>query len=271
MRMGRERMGEFGPAADLHIADDRDDHRADEQQNRLHAFRPHDREQAAEHRVDSGQSSEDDDEKYERVHAQDRCAWSEPENAAQHPCRRVEGDAHVDDDGREQRDDRQHIAATPIKTAFEKVWQGCDAGTEIERREEQRKQDQREARHPFKVAKDESELVSSLRETHEMDSGNVRREHGEADDRPRERVAGEEVMSTLAAALTFAAQEARRHAKAHDREQVDRDDDPVEVAHGIIHGRGYFSENSISLIVGPPLASRMFNRNSRAVTGLNCF
>src|ERR1022692_5296167 len=54
-------------------------------------------------------------------------------------------------------------------------------------------------------------------------------------------------MSAFAAALTSAAQEACGHAQAHDREQVDRDDDPVEAAHGIIHGRGDTSSGDKSI------------------------
>ena len=44
-----------------------------------------------------------------------------------------------------------------------------------------------------------------------------------------ERVAGEEVVAALAAALALAAQETRRDAEAHDGEQVDGDDGPVQV------------------------------------------
>ena len=235
MRIRRERVREFRPAADFQIAHDRHHHRADEQQNGLHAFRPHHREQAADHRVNAREHAEHDDEQHKRVHAHDRCAGREAENAAQHPRRRVKRHAHVNHDGREQRDDGEHIATAAIEAAFEKVRQRGDLRAQVERREKQRQQNQREARHPLEVAEDEAVFVSRFGQADEMHGGDVRREHRKANHRPRERVAGEEIVSALTAGRAFAPPKSRRHAKADDRQQVDDDDAPVQSGHWGIH------------------------------------
>src|SRR5271170_476824 len=68
-----------------------------------------------------------------------------------------------------------------------------------------------------------------------MDGGDVRREHRQPDDRPRECVAREKVMSALAAVLIFSPQKTRRHAKSNHCQQICGNDCPVEVAHWIVH------------------------------------
>ena len=57
-----------------------------------------------------------------------------------------------------------------------------------------------------------------------------------ADDRPGQGVAGQKVMSSLPTSLAFAPPEARGDAEAHDGEEIDGDDGPVELADGCFHG-----------------------------------
>ena len=61
-----------------------------------------------------------------------------------------------------------------------------------------------------------------------MDGRNVRREHREADDGPREGVAGEKVVAALAARRALATKQPGGEAEADDGEEVDNNDSPVE-------------------------------------------
>ena len=107
----------------------------------------------------------------------------------------------------------KHVAAAAIEAAFQKVRQRGDPRTQIERREKQREQNEREAGHPLEVAEHQAELVGRFREADEMDGGYVRREHRQTDDRPRQGIACQKIMPTLAAVFAFAPQKARRDAQ----------------------------------------------------------
>ena len=114
--------------------------------------------------------------------------------------------------------DRQPVAAVAVEAAFEEIGQRRHPRAQVQRGEEQRQQDQRESGHPLEVAEDHAVLVGRLGEAHQVDGGDVGGEHGQADDRPAERVAGQEVVAALAAAAALHAGPA---AQPHDADQVE--------------------------------------------------
>ena len=58
-------------------------------------------------------------------------------------------------------------------------------------------EDEGETGHPFVVSIDQAEFVGRLRVTYQVYRGNIGGKHRQPDDRPRERIAGEEVMAPL--------------------------------------------------------------------------
>ena len=203
----------------------------------MHALGPDDGEQTSEQRVNAGEQAEHDDEKQQRVHAQDRRARREAQDAAQHISRRVKRHAHVDDDGREQGNDRQDIPAGAVEAALQKIRQGGDFRAEIKRREKKREQDERGTCHPLEVAEHQPVFVGRFREADQMHGGDVRREHRQPDHRPAQRVAGQEVMPAFAAAFASAVDGACEHSQAHDREEIKDDDRPIRRVDGSVHVR----------------------------------
>ena len=179
------------------IAHDRDAHRADQKQYGLNAFRPDDGQQSADHGVDARQHAEHDDEEHHRIDAHEGRVGVDAENSAKHDRGRPEGHADVDDDGREQGNDGQPIAAVAVVAAFQEIGQRGHARPQVKRRKEEREQDQGKTGHPLEVAIDHAMLVRGLGKTHEVDGGDVGREHGQPDDRPAERIAGQEVVAAL--------------------------------------------------------------------------
>ena len=153
---------------------------------------------------------------------------STAQNPAEHQGCRVERHADVDHDGREDRDDRQPVAAVAVVAPFEKIRQRGNPRTQVQRREEQRQQDEREAGHPFEVAEDHAVLVGRLGEAHQVHRRDVGGEHRQPDHRPAERVAGQEVVVPFAAPRTecpgIAAQRHDgRQIREHDRQVSPRE------------------------------------------------
>ena len=226
-RMGTrgQGVGQFRPAADVVEAHRGDADGADEQEDRLDALGPHDGQQAAHHRVDPRQPRQDDDEEQHRVQAEDGRARLDAQHATEYQRRRVERHADVDHHGREDRDDRQPIAAVAIEAALEEIGQRGHPRAQVERREEERQQDQREPGHPLEVAVHHPVLVGRLRETDQVHRRDVGGEHRQADHRPAERVAGEEIVASLA---TPHAEPPGHTAQSHDGRQVHQNDRQVQ-------------------------------------------
>ena len=100
MRLSGEQVGHRVPAADGVVADHRDTHGPDEQQHGLDAFRPNHGQQPADHRINSRQHPQRDDEEHQGIDAQDRVVVGNAEDKAQHRRRREQGDADMDHDRR---------------------------------------------------------------------------------------------------------------------------------------------------------------------------
>ena len=98
-----------------------------------------------------------------------------------------------------------------------------DARVDVERREDQRQQDQGETRHPLEVADHHAVLGAAGRQADEVDRGDVRGEHRRADGEPAQRFVGQEVLVRRGVAA-----EANPDAKGGDADQVDGDDDEIE-------------------------------------------
>ena len=153
------------------------------------------------------------------------------QNAAEHQGRREQRHADVDHQGREDRDHRQPVAAVAVVAAFEEVGQRRHPRPQVERGEKQRQQDQHEAGHPLEIAEDQAVLVGRLGEAHQVDGRDVGGEHGQADDRPAEGIAGQEVVAPLAAGhgLAAAAADPPGHApQCHHGDQVAQDQAEIE-------------------------------------------
>ncbi len=226
--MRRERLGHRRPAPDLFVTDHRDDDGADQEQNRLHALGPNHRQQAAQHRVNTGEQTEHHDEKQQRVHAEKGGPRRQVQDAAQHVGCRVKRDAHVNDNGRKQRGDAKNVPARPIETALEKIGQRGDLGSQVKWRKEKREQYQREPRHPLEIAEDQPVLVGRLGQADQVHGGNVRRKHREPDHGPFQGVARQEIVSAFATPLALATHKSGHHAQAHDGGEIKDDDPPVE-------------------------------------------
>ena len=226
VRMAGQRGRHRVPPADLKIADDRHAHGAGQQQHGLDALGPHDGQQAADHRIEPREHAQHDDEEHRGAQAEHGGLRGDAQNAAEHPGGRVQGDSHVDDNGGNERNDRQPVAAGAIETPFEEVGQCRHPRTQIERGEKEREQDQREAGHPFEVAAVAQPVgIGRLGQADQMDRGDVGGEHGQADHRPGERVAGEEVMAALAAPAALGSGPAPQ---PHDGNQIDQDHREVD-------------------------------------------
>ena len=98
-----------------------------------------------------------------------------------------------------------------------------DAGADVERRKDQREQDQREAGHPLEIPDDHAVSRATGREPDQVDRRDVRREDGCAHREPAERLAGEEILVRRRVAAV-----ADANAEGSDADQVDGDDGQVE-------------------------------------------
>ncbi len=136
MCIGEKGMRKRGPTTDFQIAHYGDDHSANQQQNGLYAFGPHHRQQSTNHRINPGEQTENHDEQQQRIDSKNCCTGREPQDSAQYPCRGVQRHSHMNDNGRKERDHRQHVAATTIETPLEKIRQGCNSRTQVQRRKE---------------------------------------------------------------------------------------------------------------------------------------
>ena len=197
--------------------------------------------EAADHGIDPGEHAQHDDKEHRGADAENGCLIAQTEDAAEHDGCRIERNADVEHDGREDRDQRQPVAALAIESPLEEVGQGRHARPEVQRSEKQRQQNERERGHPLEVAEDHPVLVGRLGKAHQMDRRDIGREHGQTDHGPRERVARQKVVAALAAAATPGAGPA---AQTHHGHQVDQHDRQIETRHLEGHGLLPFTGSS---------------------------
>ena len=159
------------------------------------------------------------------------------EEAAQDDRPGVEGEADVDEDGRDDGQDGQPVAAGPGVALLQEVRQRGHPRPDVERREEEGQDDEQEGGHPLEVAVGQPVDVALLGQADEVDGRDVGREQGQADDRPAERAPGQEILG--ARGLLRPAPLPGPEPEADDADEVDGDDGQVRAGHretgGAVH------------------------------------
>ena len=184
----------------------------------LERLRQHHGQQAADDGVDAREDRRADDARH----------LVDPEHLFEHHRPGVEGKADVDHDGRDDGHDRQPVPAAPAVPLLQKVRQRRDLRPEVERGEEQRQRNQQKRGHPLEVAVGQTVHVAFLGLADQVDRGDVRREQGQADQRPRQRPAGQEIPRAFRRAPAF---EAGPDAQTDDRDEIQSDDSEVDAFH----------------------------------------
>ncbi len=97
----------------------------------------------------------------------------------------------MDEERRHNRHEGQERARSRTVTTLEKLRKSGNSAPEIEWRENQRKKNQGECRHPFKISPHQSFVVSRGGEPDQMDGGNIGGEKRRAHDAPGKRAPGQ--------------------------------------------------------------------------------
>ena len=135
----------------------------------------------------------------------------------------------MDEDGRDDGQDGQPVAAGPRIALLQEVRQRRHPRPDVERREEEGQDDEEESGHPLEVAVGQPVDVALLGQADEMDGRDVGREQGQADDRPAERAPGQEILG--ARGLLRPAPPPGPEPEADDADEVDGDDGQVQAGY----------------------------------------
>ena len=146
------------------------------------------------------------------------------------PCSTIqpggERKGDMEDDGRHHRDDGQPVAALAAVAFFEEIGERGHLRADVERHEEERQEDQREAGHPLEIAHQQPAVVAGLGQAHQVQAGDVGGEQSHADRRPAQRMGRQEIAIRLALLPPLQSGIA---ADGHDSQQVGGDDRQIEV------------------------------------------
>ena len=215
---GIERLHHRRPSPHFDVGKDRDDGRADQEDDGLDRLGDHHGHQTADDRVEPGQRGDGDD-----AHP-----LVDPEHAVQDHGAGGQGKADVNRDGGDHGEHGEPVPALRAVSLLEEVRQGGHPGPDVERREEEAEQHQGKGRHPLEVAHEQPRVEPGLGEADEVDTRDVGREQGQPDDGPAKRLSGEKIV---AGAVLLLLPDADPATEPHDDGQIDDDYRYIDASH----------------------------------------
>ena len=222
---GFQRGHHADPPASFHPGERGQNESSHEKNDGLDGFRDRHGRKTARHGVDTSKEA----------HQKNTLPFSNAENVVKDQPSGRQRKRDVENNRRQDRNDRQPITALAAIPALQKIRQRRDFRFQIKRGEEKPEQDERESSHPLEIPIQQTRVVSRLSQADQMDAGNVCREECEADHRPTERVRGHEVIACNRLAVLRALPPripTGPAAEANNGNEVDCDNGPVDRCHG---------------------------------------